>query len=35
MENIHLKNKHLTYEERQFIENGLNYGRNFQRFQKI
>jgi IS30 family transposase len=34
MEKIHLKNKHLTYEERQFIENGLNYGRNFSEISK-
>ena len=25
----HIANKHLTYEERQFIEIGLNYGRTF------
>lgn len=29
MENIHQPNKHLTYEERQFVEIGLNNGRNF------
>ena len=34
MENTHLQNKHLTYEERQFIENGLNYGRNFSEISK-
>ena len=29
MEREHLPNKHLTYEERNFIEIGLNNGRNF------
>lgn len=29
MENIHEANKHLTYEERTFIEVGLNQGRNY------
>ena len=29
MENIHEANKHLTYEERTFIEIGLNQGRNY------
>lgn len=29
MEDTHLSNKHLTYEERQFIEIGLNNGRGF------
>ena len=29
MEREHLSNKHLTYEERNFIEIGLNNGRNF------
>lgn len=29
MENIHHSNKHLTYEERQFIEIGLNNSRKF------
>ena len=29
MENIHQSNKHLTYEERQFIEIGLNNSRKF------
>ena len=29
MGNIHEANKHLTYEERTFIENGLNQGRNY------
>ena len=29
MENEHIANKHLTYEEREFIEIGLNQGRNF------
>ena len=29
MENIHQSNKHLTYEERQFIEIGLNSSRKF------
>ena len=29
MKNTHQQNKHLTYEERQFIEIGLNNGRNF------
>lgn len=29
MKNTHQPNKHLTYEERQFVENGLNNGRNF------
>ena len=29
MELEHIPNKHLTYEERNFIENGLNIGRNF------
>ena len=34
MENTHLPNKHLTYEERQFIEIGLNSGRNFSEISK-
>ena len=29
METEHIPNKHLTYEERNFIEIGLNNGRNF------
>ena len=29
METEHIPNKHLTYEERNFIEVGLNNGRNF------
>lgn len=29
MKNTHQPNTHLTYEERQFVENGLNNGRNF------
>ena len=29
MENNHVANKHLTYEERNFIEIGLNQGRNY------
>ena len=29
MENIHKANKHLTYQERTFIEIGLNQGRNY------
>lgn len=34
MENIHQQNKHLTYDERQFIEIGLNNGRNFSEIAK-
>lgn len=34
MEVEHLSNKHLTYEERNFIEIGLNYGRNFTEISK-
>lgn len=30
----HLKNKHLTYEERDFIETGLNLGRKFTKIAK-
>lgn len=30
----HLKNKHLTYEEREYIEIGLNKGRNFTKIAK-
>ena len=29
MENEHIANKHLTYEEREYIEIGLTKGRNF------
>lgn len=29
MRREHIANKHLTYEEREFIEIGLNNGRNF------
>jgi len=34
MESTHQQNKHLTYEERQFIEIGLNNGRNFSEIAK-
>lgn len=34
MEITHQPNKHLTYEERQFIEIGLNNGRNFSQISK-
>ncbi len=34
MESTHLSNKHLTYEERQFIEIGLNNGKNFPQIAK-
>ena len=34
MENTHKPNKHLTYEERQYIEIGLNNGRNFSEISK-
>ena len=34
MENTHQQNKHLTYDERQFIEIGLNNGRNFSEIAK-
>lgn len=34
METKHIPNKHLTYEERNFIEIGLNNGRNFKEIAK-
>lgn len=34
MEEKHISNKHLTYEERNFIEIGLNNGRNFTQISK-
>lgn len=34
MENTQQQNKHLTYEDRQFIEIGLNNGRNFSEISK-
>lgn len=34
MESEHIPNKHLTYEERDFIEIGLNNGRNFTQIAK-
>ena len=34
MKNTHQQNKHLTYDERQFIEIGLNNGRNFSEIAK-
>lgn len=34
MENNHEANKHLTYEERNFIEIGLNQGRNYSQIAK-
>lgn len=34
MEAKHIPNKHLTYEERNFIETGLNNGRNFNEIAK-
>jgi len=34
METKHISNKHLTYEEREYIEIGLNQGRNFTKIGK-
>ena len=35
MENKHEANKHLTYEERSYIEIGLNQGRNYTEIAKV